>query len=244
VEQVHSSLFKKILEIPEKQQQKVINKLLKAEKKELEGRVKRLDYDKEGKWSKDLIVEVLRAVLDEYEKLTIPLLEELRRKEPDKYPAPSTVRFKFGSWMEARKAVGGRAYPPMLDILGKKPVLDIGYFANLYNQYGLRTRKEYLYARKNWPEIVPPYRKLLGVFRTFTNYKRISKLNSCEEHIQKLLGLTDRLNKYPTVKQIISYGIDYKFLVERFDGRIELREFILELRRGFDMIDAKTGDKT
>jgi len=235
LDQVHSILIQKIIDASPKRRNKIIEKLIQKPGKVENTRNKRLDYNRNGKWTKELIVEVLKKVCKEHGKLTIQILEKLRKSEPQNYPAPTTVRLRFGSWKAAKKAVGGKAYPPHLDMLGGFDVKDVNYFLNMYHQGGIKTYKDYVYARKEFPESVPPYCLLRKIFGSFKNYIRVAELDSCKDQLNKLLQLTIKLNQFPTKFQCKDKGIDIKHLIERFKTRSELKEFILDLKIGIEM---------
>ena len=231
MDQIRTALISRLLAASPNKQKDIIDRIVNKSSKRKLG-VKRLDYDKNGKWSKELIVDTLRRVLLEHEKLSIPLLRKLRREDPKNYPAPTTIVNRFGSWEEAKKEVSGRARPLYLNILGK--IQGVEYFLRLYHQGKVSTRALYFEARRKYPEAVPPYQKLLDVFGTFTNFKRIAKVDSSVEQINSLIRLVDDLGGlWPKRSQCKSRGIDIVFLDKKMGSRKELRDTVYELRSVF-----------
>jgi len=240
LEQVRSILIKNILKANFKRQEELIKKLVKKpnknKNKTKEVKNKRLDYNRKGKWTKELIIKVLKEVAEEYGKLTYNNLARLRSEDPQNYPAPATVRLRFGSWEAAKKAVGGNAYPLYLDILGKVEAKDVNFFLNVYHQGNVETRDDYIYARKKFPQAVPPYHVLLDTFGSFKNFKRVAEIDSCRDQLDKLLKLTIKLNCFPSKVQCKVNEIDVDYLIERFETRKELKEFILDLKSVVDIV--------
>lgn len=225
---IRSAIIEKICEAPPEKRRKIIDRLV-GEKNEEKEKTKRLDFDYEGKWSKDLIIESLKGIFSEYGKLTVPLLRKLRKENPDKYPAPTTVCYRFGSWEEVKKATG--SYYIHENILGDTFEEDVGYFLSLYHQFGITTRDLYYEGRRRFPEIVPPYNRLLEIFGSFSKFKKIVELDSCSEQINRLIILIDNMNgRWPKRSICKENNIDIKFLDHKFGGRRELREFIKDLR--------------
>jgi len=225
---IRSAIIDKICQAPPKQRRRLIDRIIGVERKKTE-KLKRLDFDRKGKWSEDLIAEVLRGVLADHGKLTIPLLRKLRKKDPDRYPAPTTVCLRFGSWEKAKKAVG--ACQNHENVLGATYEEDVGYFLSLYHQFGITTRDFYYEGRRKFPQIVPPYNRLRETFGSFRKFKEVAKLDSCSEQIDRLLILIDSLGgRWPKRALCKENGIDIKYLDARFGTRSELREFIYDLR--------------
>lgn len=233
LERVRSVLIRKILESDPDRQKRIIERLIDNPKKKKT--IKRLDYNRNGKWTNELIIVTLRKVVEEYGKLTVQILEELRKKDPQSYPAQATVRARFGSWMEVRKAVGGIAYPPSLRILKDFTARDINYFLNIYHQGNVKSYKDYLYARKKFPESVPSYYLLTKIFGTFKNFRRVAEIDSCRDQLDKLLNLSINLNKFPSKKQCKLNEIDIDYLIERFFGLPELKRFVLDLKSSIEI---------
>ena len=232
MKRIRSEIIEKLLKASPKKQKAIIERLggTQFSKKKEPPRERRFDFDRKGKWSKDLIIDTLRRILLEHERLSLPLLRKLREEDPKNYPAPTTVVYRFGSWNEAKKEVSGRAQPPYLDMLGKMEGID--YFLTLYHQGNIKTRNNYFEARRNYPEIVPPYSWLLNVFGTFTNFKKIAKIDSCSDQIKSLVQLVNDLGGvWPKRYQCESRNIDIEFLDKRMDGRAELKGIVRELRR-------------
>lgn len=226
---IRSAIIEKICQASPEKRRRLIDRIVGTERKTKE-KDKRLDFDRIGKWSKDLIAEVLKGVLTEHGKLTASLLRELRKEDPDKYPAPTTVCLRFGSWEEAKKAVG--VYRIRENMMGGDAYEDeVGFFLSLYHQFGITTREFYYEGRKKYPQVVPPYSRLIEIFGSFGKFKKVAKLDSCSEQIDRLLILIDSLNgRWPNRSLCKENGIDIPFLDMRFGGRRELREFIRDLR--------------
>jgi len=233
LERVRSVLIQKILKSDPDRQKRIIERLIDNPKKKKIR--KNLDYDKNGKWTSELIISTLRRITEEHGKLTVQILEELRKKDPQNYPAQSTVRSCFGSWREVRKAVGGIAYPPSLRILKDFTTKDINYFLNIYHQGNVKSYKDYLYARKKFPESVPSYYLLTKIFGTFRNFKRVAEIDSCRDQLDALLNLSIDLNKFPSKSQCKLNEIDIDYLIERFFGLPELKRFVLDLKSSIEI---------
>lgn len=236
-ESVKSEILEKICQSSPKQRRKLIDKLIgvdpKAKKKT--ERKKRLDFDRSGKWSEDLIVEVLKGVLADHGKLTIPLLERLRREDPKKYPSPSTVRYKFGSWQKAKKAAGAcRLYENLFGDIEE----DSNYFFSLYHQLKVTTRDMYYEARKKYPQIIPPYRRLLEIFGSFTRFRQVAQLTCPRGQLNRLVVLVESLNgRWPRRSLCKENGIDIVYLDNKMGGRRELKEFVRDLRSAIKIKD-------
>jgi hypothetical protein len=232
---VRSGIIEKIAKASPNRRKKLIEKVVKKDvvKKERKKR-QFLQYDGKGKWSKDLILEVLKQVAEEHGKLTSPLLRNLRKDNPNKYPAPSTVKLRFegASWDEICKEVGGKAYPVYANDMGDSIDLNLYYFLDLYHRFGITTKSLYLEARSKYPEIVPPYRRLSDLFGTFTNFKKIAKIDSCSEQIRRLSVLIKDLDgRWPKRAYCKERDIDIVFLDKKFGGRKELRAFMRDINR-------------
>jgi len=232
---IRSGIIERIAKASPNRRKKLIEKTVKKDtiKKE---RSKRqfLQYDDKGKWSKDLILEVLKQVAEEHGKLTCPLLRKLRKDSPGDYPAPTTVtlRFEGASWGEICKEVGGKAYPVYANDMGDSIDLNIYYFLDLYHRFGITSKSLYLEARSKYPEIVPPYKRFSDLFGTFVNFKKIAKIDSCSEQIKRLSILIKDLDgRWPKRAQCKDRDIDIVFLDKKFGGRKELRAFMREINR-------------
>lgn len=233
LERVRSVLIRKILESDPSRQKRIIERLIDNPKKKKVR--KNLGYDKNGKWTKELIVHTLREIVEEHGKLTVRILDDLRKKDPHNYPAQATVRARFGTWREVRKAVGGVAYPPSMRILKDFTVRDVNYFLNIYHQGNVKTYTDYLYARKKFPESVPSYYLLVKVFGSFKNFKKVAEIDSCRYQLDELLNLSIGLNKFPSKSQCKLNEIDIDYLIKRFSGLSELRRFILDLKGSIEI---------
>lgn len=228
-ELIRSAIIERICQAPPEKRRQLIDRIIGVEKNKTE-KLKRLDFDRRGKWSKDLIAEVLKGVLADHGKLSIPLLRKLRKEDPNKYPAPTTVCLRFGSWEEAKKAAGACQHHE--NILGGAFEDDVGYFLSLYHQFGVTTRDLYYEGRRKFPQIVPPYNRLKETFGSFKKFKKIARLDSCSDQIERLLILLESLGgRWPKREICKKNGVDVKFLDSRFGGRQELREFVYDLRR-------------
>jgi hypothetical protein len=227
-EVVRSAIIERICQASPEKRRKLIEKLVGKERPKKETS-QRLDFDRKGKWSQHLIVEVLKGVLSDHGKLTIPLLRKLRKEDPEKYPAPTTVCLRFGSWDEAKRAAGVNQIRE--SIMGGNEYEDeVGFFLSLYHQFGITTRDLYYEGRKKYPQIVPPYSRLREIFGSFTQFKRVAKLDSCSEQIDKLLILIQSMNgRWPNRKICKENGIDIRFLDKRLGSRQELKEFMRDL---------------
>jgi len=230
---LRSGIIKKIARASPNRRRKLIEKVVKKNtvKKEKKKR-KFLQYDNEGKWSKDLILEVLKQVAEEHGKLTCPLLRKLRREDPDKYPAPSTVQLRFdgASWSDICKEIGGKAFPVYVNNMGNSIDLNLYYFLDLYHRFGITSKSLYVDAREKYPEIVPPYSKLIDLFGSFLNFRKIAKIDSCSEQIKRLsILIRDLDGRWPRRAQCKERDIDIVFLDKKFGGRRELRYFINDI---------------
>jgi len=228
-EVVRSAIIEKICQAPPEKRRRLIERLVGEESAEKKEKTERLDFDREGKWSEHLIVEVLKDVFSNHGKISIPLLRKLRKEDPEKYPAPTTVCHRFGSWEEAKKAAGVSQIREKL-IGGDEYEDEVGFFLSLYHQFEVTTRDLYYEARKKFPQVVPPYSKLKEVFGSFTNFKRVAQLASCSDQIERLMILIQSLNgRWPSRKICKQNGIDIPFLDYRFGSRQELKEFMRDL---------------
>jgi len=231
--EIKSKVIAKILKSAPNRRKRLIERFTDTEvKEEKEKKRKVLNYDKEGKWSQDLIIEKLKQVAEEYGKLTWSLLRRLREEDPENYPAPSTVQYRIGgSWKNVCKAVGGDANPLYIRALGDSIEENICYFLDLYHRFGVRTRELYLEARRKYPEYVPSYNSFLKIFGTFTAFRKLAKIDSCSEQINRLVELIEELNgRWPRRAQCKERNIDIVFLDKRLGGRKELRALIADLR--------------
>jgi hypothetical protein len=230
---LRSGIIDRIAKASPNRRKKLIEKVVKKEVSKKE-KTKRsfFDYDDKGKWSKDLILEVLKQVAEEHGKLTCPLLRNLRKENPSNYPAPSTVKLRFDgvSWSEICKEVGGNAYPVYASNMGDSIDLNLYYFLDLYHRFGITSKALYLEARSKYPEIVPPYRKLMDLFGSFFNFKKIAKIDSCSEQIKRLsILIIDLDGRWPKRAQCKDRNIDIVFLDKKFGGRKELRSFMRDV---------------
>jgi len=240
LERIRSSLIKKILESDPDRQKRIINRLVKDPKKNKNKELKkRLDYDKNGKWTKELIIDTLSRAAEENGKLSATLLKSLREKDPQNYPAPSTVVSRFGSWEKAKKAVGGKAYPVNLNILKDFTVRDVNYFLNIYHQGNVKTTRDYHYVRRKYPESVPSFSLLIDIFGSFSNFKRVAEIDSCRDQLDNLLNLSIKLDKFPSKAKCKSENIDIDYLIERFSSLLELKGFILDLKSATEEIEKR-----
>lgn len=225
---VRSAIIEKICQAPPQKRKKLIDKIIGTKKKPK--KTKRFDFDKQGKWSKELISEVLKDIFREHKKLTTSILNKLRKENPKKYPPPSTVCLRFGSWENAKKAIGAKYYHE--NLLGDNYEEDVGYFLSLYHQFGLVTKTLYIEGRRKYPQVVPAYSKLKEIFGSFRTFKKVAKLDSCTEQIERLIVLINNLGgRWPRRPLCKEHGIDIKYLDARFGSRKELKEFVRDLRK-------------
>ena len=241
---LRSGIIERIANASPNRRKKLIEKVVRKDvvKKQKSKRAF-LEYDNKGKWSKELILEVLKQVAEEHGKLTCPLLRKLRKENPNQYPAPSTVKLRFEgvSWSEICKEVGGKAHPVYANNMGDSIDLNLYYFLDLYHRFGITSKALYLEGRSKYPEIVPPYSYLMDLFGSFFNFRKIAKIDSCSGQINRLsILIKDLSGRWPKRAQCKERDIDIVFLDKKFGGRRELRSFV----RDIDVIMQKSKGST
>lgn len=227
-----NSLFEELAKTSQKKRVRRLKNIFKPRKKVTR---RKTTYAKPGQWDVPKLLEAVKKASIEVApaRLTAARYKKIRDREPQNWPSVSLICKKIG-WSNAIRKATPR--PPKEkssglceDVLGQAPRDDLWYYLDLYQKLGLKTKRAYYNARRESPSVVPPYSALIKAFGSFTNYKKLMRLNSSQDQLSSLCRLVTKTGQWPPKKLIKASKIDLTKLKDIFGSERELKEFVLNL---------------
>lgn len=156
-------------------------------------------------------------------------------------PNDFSIYKRFGSWIAASILAFG--YHPDVEGNKLKAVVDETYLVRMAHEFKIRTFVEYNKKRRKYPKYVPPRSAVLKYFKTFTIYFKAVRQYSYNEQMMKCMHLKRRLKKMPTPAQMRAEGINYNFLMSRFQTVYGLRDRLNMLEAAEERYERSRGDQ-
>ena len=128
---------------------------------------------------------------------------DLKRKRAPGDPTVYDIAKRFGSFSVAMTQAFGPRKPPTAD-----PPNDPGYMIRCVINFGLRTYRQYLRARRLRPDIIPSVHQVRRVFRNYDNLTYIAERLSLKGNLSRYLALRRSLGRRPTFGECQDANID------------------------------------
>jgi len=180
---------------------------------------------KRDKLTRDELINYLRV-----NKIRTSRDLEAKRKSRD----PNTYDFRkvFGTWQTALDVAFGTN--KVIDF--KYDMDDPAYMIDVVVMFDLWTCKKYEEARRRFPDLIPPFRRVKKQWGRFSNLQICARARSSKATFASYLKLSKKLGHWPTKKECMDVKIDITNLVEFFGSRKNLQEFAQSAGEAFEHV--------